>query len=82
METKLQREINKLPGIQKAHIYEPKIEDVVKVSFRAGIREVVEAIKTYDKNYSHTDFGNDKFRESVLWWLNPKLKEWGIDKGE
>ena len=32
----LQEEINKLPVIHKAHVYEPRIEDVAEVSSKAG----------------------------------------------
>ena len=51
MEAKLQREINRLLVILKAHIYEPKIEDVVEISFKAGrqkgIEEVVEWVEAH-----------------------------------
>ena len=36
MDTKLQEAINKLPVIQKAHIYEPDIVSVAEISFKAG----------------------------------------------
>lgn len=39
MEAELQEAINKLPVIQKAHIYEPKIEDVAEICFKAGKEE-------------------------------------------
>ena len=39
MEAKLQEAINKLPVIQKAHIYEPKLEDVAEISFKAGYEQ-------------------------------------------
>ena len=42
METKLQEQINKLPVIQKAHIYEPKIEDVAQLAFKAGYTKGVD----------------------------------------
>ena len=45
---------------------------------QAGRREVVEAIKIYDKNYARHDWGDLQFRDSILWWLNSKLKEWGL----
>ena len=39
MKTKLQEAINQLPVIQKAHIYEPTIENVAEISFKAGQEE-------------------------------------------
>jgi hypothetical protein len=39
MEAKLQEAINKLPVIQKVHIYEPKIEDVAEISYKVGYEQ-------------------------------------------
>ena len=41
----LRDEINKLPVVQKAHIYEPKIEDVAEISFKVGMKKIVEWIE-------------------------------------
>jgi hypothetical protein len=38
-EATLQDSINKLPVVMKAHIYEPKIEDVAEISFKAGYNQ-------------------------------------------
>jgi len=46
------------------------------ISFKVGIKEVVDTIRIYDKNYAQNDWGNSKFRESLLWWLKSKLQEW------
>ncbi len=45
---------------------------------KTGINEVVDAVKIYDKNYSHTEWGDESFRESILGWINSKKKEWGL----
>ena len=45
---------------------------------KLGRKEVVDAIKIYDKNYAQNDWGNSKFRESLLCLVNTKLKEWGL----
>ena len=42
MEAKLQEVINKLPVILKAHIYEPRIEDIAEIAFKAGYEQGVE----------------------------------------
>ena len=39
MEEKLQEAISKLPVFVKAHINEPKIEDVAEISFKAGYKQ-------------------------------------------
>ena len=44
MEAKLQQEINELPVIHKAHIYEPMLDAVVEVAFKAGQESMVEAL--------------------------------------
>ena len=41
MESKLQEAISKLPVIQKAHIYEARIEDVAEISFKLGYNQAV-----------------------------------------
>ena len=74
MEAKIQEAINKLPVIQKAHIYEPKIEDVAESSFKAGIREVVEWLGLHQSETTRQFVGFTICTEN---W-QAKLKEWGI----
>jgi len=79
MEAKLQEAIKKLPAIQKAHIYEPKIEDVAEISFKAGIREVIEWMES---NASKVLAKSGLFQVVVLTTdYQAKLKEWGIEGG-
>ena len=40
-----------------------------------GIKEVEDTIKFYDKQYPSNDWGNGAFRESLLQWMNNKIKE-------
>jgi len=57
-----------------------RTESMLKEQWRrVGIKEVVDGIKIYDKNYADNDWGNSKFRESLLWYINNNKKEWGID---
>ncbi len=66
MEAKLQELIASLSVIQKAHVYEPTIEAVTDISFKAGVeqgrREVVDCV---EKQLA-------QIRE---YWVN-KCKEW------
>ena len=77
MEAKLQREINRLLVILKAHIYEPKIEDVVEISFKAGRQKGIEEVVEY-LNLKRE--GGYNFCVKISWdeW-NAKLKEWGVE---
>ena len=65
MEAKLQEVINSLPVIQKAHIYEPRIEDVAETSFKAGIKEMVEIYKRENPS---------AYKKYMVWWQD-KLKK-------
>lgn len=69
MEARLKAEIDKLPVIHKAHIYEPKIDDVAEISFKAGKKVVVEWV---NKNIA---FANIPL--SYKEW-HAQLKEWGL----
>jgi len=42
MNAELSEKINLLPVILKAHIYEPRLERVVEISYGMGIKEVVD----------------------------------------
>jgi len=73
MEANLQKEVNKLSVIQKAHIYEPEISAVAELSFQLGIKEVVEFVnqhKSDTSGYILISIGNPEWQS--------KLKVWGI----
>ena len=72
MKSKLQEQINYLPVIQKAHIYEPKIEEVADISVKAGMREVVDWVNTQIKVSAYVYIAMPEWQA--------KLKEWGIEK--
>ena len=86
MKAELLEALDKLPVTQKAHKYEPSIEDVVDVAFKAGIKEVVEQLYKHRleervKEESHYAGGvsNWAYEElSDMPWWQAKLKEWGI----
>ena len=74
----LRDEINKLPVVQKAHIYEPKIEDVAEVSFKVGTKKIVEWI---ERKYilPNTKLGGTIQVRNLEADLKIQLKEWGIE---
>ena len=59
--------IKDLPVILKAHIYEPKIEDVAKASYEAGKAEGRKEV---------VEFRNQNPTWNMAW--EDKLKEWGL----
>ena len=73
MEDRLQEEINKLPVIQKAHIWEPRMEEVAEISFNAGRKEERERIVGYIKENCLQTEGNQGYLI-----LDRDIKEWEL----
>ncbi|HUV46318.1 MAG TPA: hypothetical protein VMW45_04550 [Dehalococcoidia bacterium] len=51
MKAELQEAINTLPVIQKAHIYEPNLEDVAEVTYLIGLWKVINWINSHKFGY-------------------------------
>ena len=70
MKKELQEVINKLPVLQKAHIYEPKLEDVVEVAYKVGREDGVKFChKQFDENLPEIIKGSRQkgIKEVVEW---------------
>lgn len=81
MEAKLQGEINSLSVILKVHIYEPTISAVAEISFKAGIKEVVELLNSHPFLHEGDYNSNDRMKPlSECSWWEAKKKEWGVEK--
>ena len=80
MEAKLQEAIIKLPVILKAHIYEPKVEDVAEIAFSLGIREVVKWVEVNGYLYQFVAGWNDICFSEAKWQVF--LKEKGIKEAK
>jgi hypothetical protein len=70
MEAKLQEEINKLTVIMNAHIYEPRIEAVAEISFKAGYdsrKEEIEALMSIAFKDGEKAGKQEGIKEVVEW---------------
>lgn len=85
LEAKLQEEINKLPVIQKAHIWEPSIDGVAEISFKAGV-ESEKAHRSKQLEQQVHDAHEGGIRKVVEWINNRSVSElephyiWWISK--
>jgi len=77
MEAKLREAVWSLPVIQKAHIYEPKIEDVAEISFKAGIKEVGEALLSDDS----IEIGRKAIEDTLIEWRENRLSTFNRGNG-
>ena len=63
MEAKLESEIAKLPVIMKAHIYEPRVEDVAEISFKAGIKYAMDSLLVVEDGKQDFKAGEEQGRQ-------------------
>jgi len=77
MKKELQEVINKLPVLQKAHIYEPKLEDVVEVAYKVGREDGVKFChKQFDENLPEIIKGSrQKGIEEVVDWIDSRVEK-------
>ena len=81
MEAKLQEAINKLPVIQKAHIYEPKVDDVAELSFKAGRSQGItdSALSSVNAIHNATIDGINIGRQEVVKWIENRNHPYNFD---
>ncbi len=76
MRPELEKAIKNLPVLQKAHIYEPTIDDVAEVAFKGGIKAVMQLLVKNDVICRKEDA--TKHYCSTCHSFYEKLKEWRI----